>query len=124
MTGERLHLFALSVVDFLEERRHQERPPLKGSELGAHFGVSERVIREAVESARRGGFLIGSGDDGYFFAMGEEEMQPVLAHLRSRALAILRTRSAIRRELRRRLLREIQLELADVRPGEQLQLRV
>jgi hypothetical protein len=124
VNGARLDVLTLPLVDYLRERREAERAPAKGPELAEYFGVSERVIREAVESARRSGELIGSGDTGYFYALDADEMAPVLAHLRSRALAILRTRSAIRRELRRRLLREIQLELADIRPGEQMQLRI
>ena len=71
------------------------------------------MIRAAVEIARNRGELIGSGGDGYFYAVHPSEMVPMLVNLEKRALSILHTRRMIREKLRAMKTGPVQLELLE-----------
>lgn len=72
-----------------------EDDAVRGEFLASTLAISERAVRELVESLRRDGHLVGSSNRGYFLISTWEELESAAGHLRSRALSMLATRSAM-----------------------------
>lgn len=56
-----------------------------------------RRIRAAVAALRQGGAPIGSGSNGYFWAVEPKQLTPTIARFRARSLAALAQEAALRR---------------------------
>lgn len=69
----------------------REQPPVKSEVLEKRLNIPGGLIRDAVRELRRRGVPITSGANGYSFAKNIEELQPTLAHLKSRAMSELIT---------------------------------
>jgi biotin operon repressor len=87
------------VLDVLRDGRRHTREQLVDA-----TGLVDRAVRAAIEQLRRGGQPIVSASDrsGYALSWQPEELDALERDLSSRALAALRTRSAIRRARRQR----------------------
>ena len=85
-----------------DEGRGLERRRITRQELAKKFGVSDRVIRKAIEEARNDGcFIINEQDgSGYYRTQNLDILERQYKQDTARAMAILKRRKAIRQHLR------------------------
>lgn len=71
-------------------------------ELAEKFGVSDRVIRKAIEEARANGYFIVNNQDGtgYYRTLDADEVERQYRQDTARAMAILKRRKHMRHYLR------------------------
>ncbi len=79
---------------------------VRGCELAAEIGISERMVRALVEDLIDDGWLVGSrcsGDHpGYFLIVDLKDLSVGTAHLRSRALSMLHRYRTVQRNAQAR----------------------
>ena len=73
-----------------EHLKHGARNAIPVSELCAITGMGERMVREMIERERLDGYLILSGDRGYFFP----DKNPLIAELEVNAWLAMRVITA------------------------------
>lgn len=81
--------------DLLSLLGRGEDQAVRGEFLAATLAISERSVRDLVETLRRDGHLIGSSSRGYFLISSWDELEATARHIRSRALSMLATKSAM-----------------------------
>lgn len=70
--------------------------------LAEEFGVSDRVMRQMIEDARRDGILICNDNDGrgYYIAESIDEIERQYNRDKARALSVLARQKTMRRLLK------------------------
>ena len=82
---------------------------IHGRDIQAKFGLSIREVRAAIERIRRAGFVVCSGNSGYFKPANLEELRRHIQRQRRLARSVLYTlRSA--RQLERELALQCEFE--------------
>lgn len=72
----------------LQDRHFGAVNAVKGPELAKELGVSNRDLREIVNTLRRDGVPIASNSDGYFYAETAQEVRATLNHMKHRIRGI------------------------------------
>ncbi len=79
-------------------QQHPEECPILGEQLGDHFGVDKRVIRDWVHRLREERNAVGSSGDGYWWAVTPEQKQRVARQLYSRVGQIGQAAAAMQQQ--------------------------
>ena len=67
---------------------HTEANPIKSHDISHALGICGEKIRKAINSLRRQGFLIGSGDNGYYLCNSKKGAEEVIDSMLCRAHSI------------------------------------
>ena len=78
------------------KRRHFGRAnAVKSPVLEARFGISGRVLREAVNELRCNGHPVCSDENGYYYASSEAELLATIRQLNSRISKIAKAKNGL-----------------------------
>ena len=75
---------------------------IKRKEIAKHFNISVREVSASIEQLRRAGLFIASSNAGYYLPANTEELEEFYNTNRKRAISLLGTLSATRKELAKR----------------------
>lgn len=73
-----------TILDYLQRHAQGKQNGVKARTLKVLFKVTEREVRDVVNTLRAEGYPICSGNQGYYFAATEDELKVTIQQLRSR----------------------------------------
>ena len=89
-------------AEILEALKNGEANAITADAIAFNLNISRREVEQAVSDLANDGILVTGNSKGYFLIETEAEYEHAQASLRSRALKILRRRSALQRAWSRR----------------------
>ena len=85
------------LMDYLIENHIGAENAVNGGKLSAACGVSNRVLRNAINELRAEEEPICSNSSGYFYASSASEVAVTMAHLASRSREMIKAREGLNR---------------------------
>ena len=75
-------------VEYLRRYHFGEENAVTGRELEATFCIHGKELRDLINTLRRSGIPIASGNNGYFYAVTRHEVHTTIAHMTHRIRGI------------------------------------